>query len=671
MSNRQSPLIRATLGTIFFASISAVLLASPPTPVSPTGPHGEAVVAATCPTFSWVPDPEAELQELVVYELSGEGDDATKRGNRVLPEGIEPALWVRLPGGASSWSTPVGQCLELETSYAWIVRSEGPEGEESWSDVARFDVVGLEELEEVSDPFERLVEGREAERKLPGTRSLDRNLAGDESTDEDDGPMESIASEAGGGATALGSGFLGTTGPEPLALSVYGTTALRLQPKISSLSGNVLPNVVGGNALNQASSGALGATIGGGGGNDQDILDYGNDIDRPNVVADHLGTVGGGWGNRAGNLDSDPLNARLATVGGGENNKAQGTNSTIAGGKSNEANTLTATVGGGWVNKATGQSSTVAGGQGNTASGSYSAVPGGSDNVAAGLYSLAAGRRSKAQHKGSFVWSDSAYQEFASTAEEQFRVRASGGVELQTGSGGFLAQGDGTSEFRVEQVGTVGINTTSPDAPLDVGGGNNWDLSNTEGDLKIGNDTYRLKMGVALGGGGAGVTNIHAHGGLARINLGSAGTHILQIDPTDGVYPGADNTYALGKSGNKWTEVWATNGTIQTSDRRLKRDIADLDYGLEELLELRPVSFRWKESSDPGRHLGLVAQEAQEVVPEVVRGGNGDGAMLGMSYAELVPLLVQAMQQQEERIVELEAAVERLSRLDPALDDRE
>jgi hypothetical protein len=57
-------------------------------------------------------------------------------------------------------------------------------------------------------------------------------------------------------------------------------------------------------------------------------------------------------------------------------------------------------------------------------------VPGGSLNSAQGNYSFAAGLRAKASAHGSFVWADSQDADFASTADNEFSVRATGGVRL-------------------------------------------------------------------------------------------------------------------------------------------------------------------------------------------------------------------------------------------------
>ena len=106
--------------------------------------------------------------------------------------------------------------------------------------------------------------------------------------------------------------------------------------------------------------------------------------------------------------------------------------------------------------------------------------------------------------------------------------------------------------------------------------------------------------------------------------------------------PAKDNAYTLGGSGIRWSAVWAANGTIQTSDGRVKKDIVRLDYGLDELLRLAPVSFNWKDGKD-GRQCGLVAQTVQDVIPEAVVRGEDPEGLLGLKYSALIPVIINAI----------------------------
>jgi hypothetical protein len=122
------------------------------------------------------------------------------------------------------------------------------------------------------------------------------------------------------------------------------------------------------------------------------------------------------------------------------------------------------------------------------------------------------------------------------------------------------------------------------------------------------------------------------------------------------IIPSADNTYTLGKSGARWSAVWSANGVIQTSDARLKTDIEPLQYGLKEVLKLRPVSFRWKNDQAGMRKLGLLAQEVQAVIPEVIS-GNEKTDVLGMNYAELIPVLINAIKEQQQELEDFQKRI--------------
>jgi hypothetical protein len=130
-----------------------------------------------------------------------------------------------------------------------------------------------------------------------------------------------------------------------------------------------------------------------------------------------------------------------------------------------------------------------------------------------------------------------------------------------------------------------------------------------------------------------------------------SGADILAVNNRTIFRPGTDNSMSLGSSSYRWTAVYAADGTINTSDSRLKRDVMDLQYGLGQVLRLRPVSFAWRNDKTSKQHLGLIAQEVLKVAPEVVDAPT-DG-FYGLNYSELTPILIKAIQEQQSQIEEL------------------
>jgi hypothetical protein len=127
---------------------------------------------------------------------------------------------------------------------------------------------------------------------------------------------------------------------------------------------------------------------------------------------------------------------------------------------------------------------------------------------------------------------------------------------------------------------------------------------------------------------------------------------ILQPDPT----------YALDVNG-----MIGHKGLVNTSDLRLKKDVASLSGSLEKLSRLRGVSFKWnqEDKGDPGDHLGLIAQEVKEVYPELVH-ENNEGYLMLASEELIAPLIeaVKELKAQNQTLAaknqELEARIEAL-----------
>jgi len=103
-------------------------------------------------------------------------------------------------------------------------------------------------------------------------------------------------------------------------------------------------------------------------------------------------------------------------------------------------------------------------------------------------------------------------------------------------------------------------------------------------------------------------------------------------------------------------------GYSTSSDRRLKHNIQPMTYGLKEILSLKPVTYNW---NDPGlskeKQLGLIAQETKNVIPEIVN-GDEEKEKLSINYTEIIPILINAIKDQQEQINQQRKEIDALKR---------
>lgn len=154
--------------------------------------------------------------------------------------------------------------------------------------------------------------------------------------------------------------------------------------------------------------------------------------------------------------------------------------------------------------------------------------------------------------------------------------------------------------------------------------------------------------------------------GTGVIFLNASGTRYLYYDGTNYILPGSQlliNGGTAWHGGNLNPASYAPlagatfTGTVYapgfqiSSSRTIKHNIMTAYQGLEEVMELRPVSFHYKYHDD-GIRLGLIAEEVQEVLPSAVR--ENEAGIPSIDYNQLVPVLISAIQTLEERIRVLE-----------------
>lgn len=123
-------------------------------------------------------------------------------------------------------------------------------------------------------------------------------------------------------------------------------------------------------------------------------------------------------------------------------------------------------------------------------------------------------------------------------------------------------------------------------------------------------------------------------------------------------------TYELYVQG----EAYATGGWT-SSDARFKDEIGGIENPLDKVLGLRGVLFSWKTGEYPdrgfpeGEHYGVIAQDAEKVLPEIVK--EGPGGELAVGYSEIIPVLIESVRELK---AENDALKERIAALEMSRD---
>ncbi len=368
----------------------------------------------------------------------------------------------------------------------------------------------------------------------------------------------------------VGGGIDNSAGPSATVAGGEGNSATNVAATVAGGNSNTASGnsaTVGGGYQNAATNTA--STVAGGQSNaatgDSATIGGGSQNAATNLAA----TVAGGQGNTAG--------GRSSTVGGGSANTANAQGATVAGGSGNIASVDLATIGGGSANTAHAEWATVAGGDNNTASGGAATVPGGANNTASGNYAFAAGQYAQAVNYGSFVWSDaSSFTSFSSSADNQFAVRAAGGVLFAAD----LTLAGGYHNFSLTGGNALGYLYGSYPALGDgvhLGYNYYYDATGTGHVANSGGATSRLTVGY----------------GFISLNIGDVNAA-----------PGTQRLYADS------TGV-TVNGTFNNqSDRSAKQHFAQVSPAqiLDKVARL-PIS-EWSYKEDVAtRHVGPVAQD--------------------------------------------------------------
>ena len=104
-------------------------------------------------------------------------------------------------------------------------------------------------------------------------------------------------------------------------------------------------------------------------------------------------------------------------------------------------------------------------------------------------------------------------------------------------------------------------------------------------------------------------------------------------------------------------DLTVSGDVVISSDARLKSNIVSLGYTLSKLLQIDGKSYEMKGK----QKIGVLAQEIKEVFPELV--SEDDNEMLAVNYQGLVPVLINALKEQESKIIDQQTQIDELKEL--------
>jgi len=248
-------------------------------------------------------------------------------------------------------------------------------------------------------------------------------------------------------------------------------------------------------------------------------------------------------------------------------------------------------------------------------------------------------------------------------------------LDAQTSTGVLAFATAGAEKMRITSGGNVGIGTSSPNAVLEVAGTSS--TSDFRISRTVSSSTYFYikapggsPSAATMGVNGTDVMVLNSSG---NVEVKTSGAYISFFGTTQNVALQSFNDTTLRirtlLSGNGALSieslgtglVYSNSGLLTStnpSDSRLKDNITDISWGLNDILKLRPVSYNWKDDKiNQGIQFGFIAQEVQEVMPEAIKEFGDDVKYLGLEKDAIYATLVKAIQEQQQQIEELKALI--------------
>ena len=213
------------------------------------------------------------------------------------------------------------------------------------------------------------------------------------------------------------------------------------------------------------------------------------------------------------------------------------------------------------------------------------------------------------------------------------------GISANTGNNITFSIGNSSERMRINSAGNVGIQNTSPWVDLNLG---NVDVGGSSGSLVFGKNngsggTRNFRQGMSS-------NFFFCVGDCGNVNNSSA-VWTLQSAIS---YQAPASSFTISSTGTIIMPY-----SWNSSDERIKTNVKTIEYALDKVLLLRGVEYNDFRYEPDKKHIGLIAQEVELIIPEAV-GINEFDNIKCISYNSIIGVLVEAVKQLNNKVLNLE-----------------
>jgi len=217
------------------------------------------------------------------------------------------------------------------------------------------------------------------------------------------------------------------------------------------------------------------------------------------------------------------------------------------------------------------------------------------------------------------------------------------------------------NRIAITNGGFVGIGTTIPQKQLSIANGMNIDQSNQNaGGINLGTLTFGSNSGEGIGSSRIGPINLYGldlyTNNIPRVYVTNTGNVGI------GTCPGPNSVAKFVVAGGI-----ASSAAFMPSDIRFKKNIAPIRNALKKIMALNGFSYLLRTDEFPQMNFdkktqfGLIAQEVEKVLPEIVY--SLDNGYKALDYTRIIPFLVEGMKEQQRMIEEQQQQINELMKM--------